>query len=172
MVALGVIVALMTAAAFWLIVFFLPIKTAAVVFSDTSTCQLPSTFSLKWRHSVEKQYWQEVYQVKFSQLILTKTYLQTFGAGTPSTGTPTPAPQGYLGEMVNMPMNELNWLVSNNMQGEILMGDALTGTHDTLPIYQLVSDHSEVIIKPMQLTLWQNWHFSSCQSLTNPTHQG
>lgn len=155
------------AAAVAIFMFFMPIKSTPVVFGDNITCKLPSTFSLKWQHSVEKQYWQEVYQLDFPKLILTKAYLQTFGAGTPSTGKPTLAPKGYLGERLDIPVETLNWLVSTNMQGEILLGDAIQSTPNVLPIHQIVSNQSTVVIKPIRLTVWQSVQIDSCQTFSH-----
>lgn len=141
---------------------FFPTKNVAILSINTANpdtaidCLLPDTFILKWRHSVEKQYWQEVYELSDDRLILTKTYTQTFGAGVPSTGEPINAPKGYIGQRINQPMPQIQWVVSTNMQGEILAGD------DVLSIYKSVPDYSEVLIVPDRLSFWQFYHLDSC----------
>ena len=55
--------AVVMVAALMAIGMILPIKPTIVIHAQPIHCQLPDTFSLKWRHSVEKQYWQEVYQL-------------------------------------------------------------------------------------------------------------
>lgn len=99
------------------------------------------SFLLKWRHSVEKQYWQEHYQKHEQKLRLTHIYVQSFGAGVPTLGEVIPAPQGYVGFKSDVLMPELNWVVSRNMQGEILT------KHSKFPINQLVDDYSTINIK-------------------------
>ncbi len=97
-------------------------------------------FTLKWRHSVEKQFWQEYYQMQDDQLHLTKTFMQTFGAGTPSTGQVIPAPEGYVGLSSNVLLPKIHWVVSSNMQGQII------GRQDIFSVYEHVPDYSEVQI--------------------------
>lgn len=157
--------AVILAVTFIIIGLMLPIKPTAVVDAPPIHCQLPNTFSLKWRHSVEKQYWQEVYQLDYPNLILTKTYLQTFGAGTPNLGKPVRAPKGYLGQIVNQHLGELNWLVSHNIQAKIAMGDTLDAHPVMMPIHQMVADHSVVNIHPMRLTAWQYIRLPTCQAV-------
>lgn len=98
-------------------------------------------FTLKWRHSVEKKVWQEVYQQQNHQIVLIKTFMQTFGAGVPSQGTTISAPDGYVGFRSNVTFSEINWVVSRNMQGEIW------GENIKLPIYQYVDDYTVVHIQ-------------------------
>lgn len=121
-----------------------------------TNCILPNHFILKWKHSVEKQYWQEVYELKDDTLLLTKTYTQTFGAGVPSMGQPTDAPIGYVGQLINQPLPRLDWVVSANMQGEILAGNQV------LSIYKTVPNHSEVQIRPIKLSFWRFYLTDVC----------
>lgn len=100
-----------------------------------------STFILKWRHSVEKQFWQEVYQQDGNQLRLTQTFMQTFGAGVPATGENIPAPKGYVGLASNVMLPKLHWVVSRNMQGQMIGKDKI------LSIYERVPDYTEIEIK-------------------------
>ncbi|WP_114800587.1 DUF1850 domain-containing protein [Moraxella canis] len=105
-------------------------------------------FTLKWRHSVEKQYWQEYYHMDGTQLRLTKTFIQTFGAGTPSVGAVIPAPEGYIGLSSDVLLLKIHWVVSRNMQGTIL------GQHGSLPIYERVADYTEIQISSEEHPKW------------------
>ncbi|MDO5652138.1 MAG: DUF1850 domain-containing protein [Moraxella sp.] len=122
-------------------------------------CLLPNEFTLKWRHSVEKQYWQEVYHLQDDMLILDKTYMQSFGAGMPVLGKTVSAPKGYVGQWVGLTMPQLNWVVSRNMQGEIITQGA------SLPISQRLADYSEVVIAPSSPSLWRYWQLPRCETL-------
>lgn len=97
-------------------------------------------FTLKWRHSVEKQYWQEYYQMRGDMLHLSKTFMQTFGAGMPSTGEVIPAPGGYVGLSSNVLLPKIHWVVSSNMQGQII------GDQGVFSVYEHVPDYSEIQI--------------------------
>lgn len=100
-------------------------------------------FQLRWMHSVEKQWWEEQYQREHDGLLLTTTYFEAFGAGTPSTEALAPIQKpGYLGYQINEKLPQLNWVVSRLTKGEIDYGN-----HRVL-IYQLVPDYSEVTIMP------------------------
>lgn len=100
-------------------------------------------FALRWRHSVEHQLWYEHYQRQGDNLHLYQTWLQTFGAGTPSQGDFLPdVPQGYVGYKQNIYLPEINWVVSHRMEGSIMIDE------QEIPIYQTVSDYSVVKIKP------------------------
>jgi hypothetical protein len=43
-----------------------------------------SDFSLKWKHSVEKEEWEEFFVLQDTGILLTDTRFKTFGAGVPS----------------------------------------------------------------------------------------
>ncbi|OOR92841.1 hypothetical protein B0181_01475 [Moraxella caviae] len=134
-------------------------RTPAVVLrtpNDEFHCRLAHDFSLKWRHSVEKQLWQENYTQQGDKLLLTSTYIQSFGAGTPSTGTPISAPQGYTGQRVDLALDVLNWVVSDNMAGEIISADGRFAIAKKLP------DYTEVQIKPATLNAWQRLWIAPC----------
>ncbi len=133
-----------------IILFIALTPTTHILIQSTQNNRKPLTcvwnedeFSLKWRHSVEKQYWQEDYQRQEQHLLLTHSYMQTFGAGTPSVGQPINAPDGYVGLASHLAFDELNWVVSSVMQGVIL------SNNHYLPIYQLVPEHTVVHISPI-----------------------
>ncbi|AWY20912.1 DUF1850 domain-containing protein [Moraxella bovis] len=140
---------------------FTPTNNAVILTADThhhtlARCRLPDGFILKWRHSVEKQYWQEVYELDKDILVLTKTYIQTFGAGVPSTGKTISAPEGYVGQLINQSTPQISWIVSTNMQGEILSDT------QTLSLYKIVPEYSQIHISPEQVNFWQFYHIPSC----------
>lgn len=121
-------------------------------------------FVLQWRHSVEKQLWQEKYEQTGDKLTLTTTYLQAFGAGTPSTGRIIDAPDGYVGLQSNLVFDELNWMVSRNMQGVIYSPNA---PDERFLIYKQVSDYTPVHIN-VQKKPWVLWFFvEKCHDDTN-----
>ncbi|KGP74180.1 DUF1850 domain-containing protein [Pontibacillus yanchengensis] len=41
-------------------------------------------FSVRWKHSVEKEEWEEMFQVKGTTIYIDSTRFKTFGAGVPS----------------------------------------------------------------------------------------
>ncbi|MGC6404834.1 DUF1850 domain-containing protein [Bisgaard Taxon 45] len=105
-------------------------------------------FSLQWRHSVEHQLWQEHYRHNGHTLLLYQTWLQTFGAGTPSQGVALAnVPSGYIGYAQHIELTELNWVVSRRMEGTI------NSANWHFPIYQTLPDYSSVNIKPTQSPL-------------------
>lgn len=119
---------------------FLPISHLAISSDGFYCVTRHNTFSLRWRHSVEKQLWYEHYHYQDQQLELIESWLQTFGAGTPSQAEGiTSAPKGYIGYKHNIKLNELNWVVSPNMQGEIYFGDHRIPIATILPAYSTVN---------------------------------
>lgn len=137
-------------AIFFLVIFGIWCKwytqTHIVITTHHQQCYLDeSSFKLKWRHSVEHQDWQEVYQQHGNDLILTQSFIQTFGAGVPTQGQIIEAPQGYIGLSSHVQFKELNWAVSRNMRGEIWLDNWV------LPIYQYVDDYSTIHIQVKSL---------------------
>ncbi|MDH3000883.1 hypothetical protein A1D23_10485 [Chelonobacter oris] len=125
-----------------------PLEVVVVWAADDKPCYLHGReFELSWRHSVEHQLWREHYRREGNGFLLEQTWLQTFGAGTPSQGEPVRAPEGYIGYRQRIRLAEINWVVSTNMQGE------LTAQQQSIPIYRLVSDYSEVRITASRTAL-------------------
>lgn len=111
--------------------------------SDKVCYFVEPNFQLRWMHSVEKQWWEEQYQRQNDGLLLTTTYFEAFGAGTPSTETLAPIQKpGYLGYQINEKLPSLNWVVSRLTKGEIDYDN-----HRIL-IHRWVPDYSEVTIMP------------------------
>lgn len=105
-------------------------------------------FSLRWRHSVEKQLWFEHYRTIQGRLELYESWLETFGAGTPSQAEfADNVPQGYVGYKHQVWLDELNWTVSPKMEGSIRFGKKW------LEIYRLLPEYSSVNIKPARSPL-------------------
>ena len=113
-----------------------------------SVCRLPSKeFTLQWRHSVEKQLWQEHYIQQGNSLILDKIFQQTFGAGSPASGEYIPAPKGFVGYRAHIVMPQLHWVVSSNMQGVLFTDNSI------IPVFKLVPDYTEIKIIPTKQNL-------------------
>lgn len=124
-----------------------PLKLFVIQFNDHSCYLYSPEFELSWRHSVERQRWREHYRHDGDKILLDQTWLQTFGAGTPSQGAVIAAPSGYIGYQQQIRLAELNWVVSRNMQGE------LSTPQLRIPFYQVVPDYSAVRIKPSRTAL-------------------
>lgn len=130
--------ALSTAAAYAL----WPLPAAEVSLPDRQ-CYLPRGFSLQWRHSVERQLWREDYVSDGRVLHLTRTQMQTFGAGMPAHGVPVPADEGFVAQQGSLKLPVLNWAVSRLMQGEIRFQGRVW------PLAADVPDYSEIRIAPV-----------------------
>ncbi|UNU73808.1 DUF1850 domain-containing protein [Moraxella nasovis] len=128
-------------------------------------CQLPKKFSLKWRHSVEKQFWREFYQVQNDQLFLYLSHVQTFGAGVPNDPLVVEAPAGYIGQRIDRILPKINWVVSRNMQGVVLFDHEQTTKQ--LSIYQIVPDYSVIQIAIVNLSFWEKITVPSCVRFTD-----
>ncbi|RRN02576.1 DUF1850 domain-containing protein [Bibersteinia trehalosi] len=136
---------------------FFPVSYLSIS-SGALHCNIRSKyFSLRWRHSVEKQLWYEHYRHQANQFELFESWLQTFGAGTPSYTTAiTNAPQGYIGYKHQIRVNELNWVVSPSMEGTFLV------EHKEIPLYQYLPEYSVVHIQSKRAPFWFYLLRSSC----------
>ncbi len=101
-------------------------------------CYLPPELTLQWRHSVEHQLWRESYRSDGKKLHLTRTQMQTFGAGMPSDGLTVAADKGFVAQQGRLKLPELNWTVSRNMQGEIHVDGQIWPLAASLPDYTAV----------------------------------
>lgn len=129
------------------VIFTVQFDTIYLQFAEKS-CRLPTNqFTLQWKHSVEKQLWQEHYSQQGNVLVLDKVFQQTFGAGSPADGEKIPAPDGFVGFKKQILLPKIDWLVSSNMQGVLFSDDFI------LPVYQLVPDYSEIKIIPIKQNL-------------------
>lgn len=121
-----------------------PQERLKISFQNHSCYLNESQFILQWRHSVELQDWQEHYHLSSSQLFLDASYMQTFGAGTPSSGESIEAPEGFVGLRSDVVLPSLHWMVSRNMRGLLITQKG------TWEIYRLVPDYTEIKIEPSQ----------------------
>lgn len=123
-------------------------------------------FQLRWIHSVEKQWWEEQYLRESDGLLLTTTYFQAFGAGTPSTESLAPIQKpGYVGYLINERLPHLNWVVSRLTKGEIDYAD------NRILIHQWVPDYSEVTITPKAYDLMDRFKKDLCHELSSDGSQ-
>ncbi|WP_367107159.1 DUF1850 domain-containing protein [uncultured Psychrobacter sp.] len=121
-----------------------------------------ANFQLRWMHSVEKQWWEEQYQRAGDELLLTTTYFEAFGAGTPSTEVLAPVQKpGYVGYQINEKLPQLNWVVSRLTKGEIDYGDY------RILIHRWVPDYSEVVIVPKAYSLLDRFNKDFCHELAS-----
>ena len=135
--------------------------------SNDLTCYfVEPNFQLRWIHSVEKQWWEEQYLREKDGLLLTTTYLQAFGAGTPSTESVAPIKKpGYVGYQINQRLPSLNWVVSRLTQGEIDYAGY------RILIHQWVPDYSEVTIMPKAYSLIDRFNKDFCHELPSDGSQ-
>lgn len=126
---------------------FFPVSFLSISSNEFHCVTRSETFSLRWRHSVEKQLWYEHYRIDGQQFVLFESWLQTFGAGTPSAAKATSAPAGFVGYKHDVRLDELNWTVSPRMEGSIRFGKKW------LEIYRLLPEYSSVNIKPARSPL-------------------
>ncbi|HZJ98314.1 MAG: DUF1850 domain-containing protein [Alcaligenaceae bacterium] len=136
--------------------FFWPLERLKVSFQDHFCYLEDSTFILQWRHSVELQNWQEHYHLSSGRLFLNASYMQTFGAGTPSSGEAIQAPEGYIGLRSDVVLPSLHWIVSRNMQGKLITKNGIW------KIYQIVPNYTEIEIKPSQAARIFFWLGNNC----------
>ena len=137
------------------------VRVAGVDGKNDQVCYFSQpNFQLRWMHSVEKQWWEEQYQRQRDGLLLTTTYFEAFGAGTPSTETLAPIQKpGYLGYQINEKLPSLNWVVSRLTKGEI--------DYDNyrILIHRWVPDYSEVTIIPKAYGFIDRFQKDLCHEL-------
>jgi hypothetical protein len=135
--------------------------------SDKVVCYfIEPNFQLRWIHSVEKQWWEEQYLRESDGLLLTTTYFQAFGAGTPSTEALASVQKpGYVGYQINERLPHLNWVVSRLTKGEIDYADY------RILIHQWVPDYSEVTITPKAYNLMDRFNKDLCHELSSDGSQ-
>lgn len=143
------------------------VRVAGLEGDDDKVCYFTDPdFELRWIHSVEKQWWEEQYQRMDDELLLTTTYFEAFGAGTPSTEKLAPVQKpGYLGYQIDEKLPNLNWVVSRLTKGKINYGG-----HRFL-IHQWVPDYSEVVIMPKTYGLIDRFEKDLCHELPSDGSQ-
>ncbi|MDO5667763.1 MAG: DUF1850 domain-containing protein [Alcaligenaceae bacterium] len=133
-----------------------PQQRLKISFQNHSCYLDDSQFILQWRHSVELQDWQEHYHLSSGQLFLDASYMQTFGAGTPSSGKSIEAPEGFIGLSSDVVLPSLHWVVSRNMQGRLISKQGVW------EIYRLVPNYTEIKIEPSQAVRSFFWLGNNC----------
>jgi len=165
--AVIVALAVLTLWAIFIRQFVIEVRVYDVAESYKKVCYfVEPNFQLRWIHSVEKQWWEEQYVREKQGLLLTNTYLQAFGAGTPSTENVAPVKKpGYVGYQINERLPRLNWVVSRRTKGEIDYAG-----HRIL-IHQWVPDYSEVTITPKSYSLIDRFNKDFCHELSSDGSQ-
>ena len=149
------------------------VRVAGVDGANDKVCYfVEPNFQLRWIHSVEKQWWEEQYQridgssTEDAELLLTTTYFEAFGAGTPSTeALATIQKPGYLGYQINKKLPKLNWVVSRLTKGEIDYGNY------QMLIHRWVPDYSEVTIMPTTYGFIDRFNKDLCHELPSDGSQ-
>lgn len=132
-----------------LIILFIKIPVIEVSYNDSRFFLKDDQFEIGWIHSVEKEPWFETYTLKDHSLYLIETRFKTFGAGTPSTGKVLPSSDGFVHMELNNKMDEINLIVSKNVQTTLYMKNR------SIPLYKIAPDHGTVVIKNKELPVWQ-----------------
>lgn len=127
-----------------LLLFFLWPKSALLIEAEgyAPVCLKAETFELHWIHSVEHEEWYEIYEVHEGDLLLTKTYFKTFGAGVPTDSEEPPkiTDDGFVEFTVNDTYSELYMNVSENVKTKIVQND-----HEHL-LYEIFDTNTSVEI--------------------------
>lgn len=132
-----------------LLILFIKIPVIEVSYNDSRFFLKDDQFEIGWIHSVEKEPWFEKYALKNDSLYLIETRFKTFGAGTPSTGKVLPSSDGYVHIEIDYQMDEINLVVSENVQ------TTLYTKSNSIPLYRIAPDHETILIKNKELPIWQ-----------------
>lgn len=124
---------------------------------ETDICKISTDqFDLQWKHSVEKTAWSEQYQRQKNKFLLRHTDLISFGAGTPSNYPIEFQKNGVIRMRVNQNIDEINWVISRNMQGTILADQKIWSIFQSYPDYSLVN------ISVQYQPKWKSWWIGEC----------
>ena len=139
-------------------VFIMNSTTPVLQVSNTDfKCNLATpSLSLRWLHSVEKEHWQENYQMAGEQLLLSTTQFKTFGAGTPSTEGAITSKDGWLHYKAERLLPHIHWIVSRNVESTVLTELGIW------PLYDHFDDYAEIKIQVMQVPRWHYFTQESC----------
>ncbi|RSD27189.1 DUF1850 domain-containing protein [Mesobacillus subterraneus] len=132
-----------------LIALLIKIPVIEVSYNDSRFFLKGDQFEIGWIHSVEKEPWYETYALKNDQLYLVETRFKTFGAGTPSSGKVLPSTDGFVHMELDQRMDEINFIVSKNVQTTLYTGNNI------IPLYEIAPDHAAFVIKNKEIPLWQ-----------------
>lgn len=141
-----------------------------LVHSPAGECLLSDRFALRWKHSVEQSLWREDYRRAGRNLLLWRTDLASFGAGTPHD---LPLAQQQPTARVRMQTQRflpvIYWMVSPRSQGcliENIDADDTSGTSEherVLPVYAYLPPYSEVVIRVQRQARWRGYRLPQCR---------
>ena len=131
-----------------LFLFIIRFPVIQVDIGDETYFLKENSFTLHWIHSVEKEPWFEVYERQGDQVLLTETYFKTFGAGVPSDGEIIESDDGYVHMKINRSMDEVNIVVSDNVETTLSTEDK------DIKLYEMIDSYEEVHIQSAKLYLW------------------
>src|SRR5690625_333771 len=106
------------------------------------------SITLSWIHSVEKEPWFEIYERVDDELVLTETYVKAFGAGVPSDLEVIDKKNGFVHMKVERKMDEVNVVVSENVQTTMII------ENEKLELYKMLDSYSEVTFMVKDLYFW------------------
>lgn len=108
------------------------------------------SFELHWNHSIEKEEWYEIYEIDGRNLILTKTYFKTFGAGVPHLSEEKPefTEDGFVGFTINDEYPEIYMNVSENVKTRVVQNDEIHR------LYEIFDTNTSVEIKVVNRPLY------------------
>ncbi|MFS0750855.1 DUF1850 domain-containing protein [Oceanobacillus sp. 1P07AA] len=108
-------------------------------------------FELQWIHSVEKEEWVEVYEIKQNKLTLVETYFKTFGAGVPAQGEVIPSSDGYIHMKMDVSYKELNVAVSENVK------TTLSTDKKEVRLYEKTENYNNITLAVKDVFRWEFW---------------
>lgn len=133
-----------------LFIFLLPQKKILIDAEEEKDLYLPDErFEIHWIHSIEKEEWFEVYEIKDETLVLTESHFKTFGAGVPSDSD-EPAEMtadGFVKYTINDEYQDIYLNVSDNVKTKIVQQDK------EVLLYELYEPYTAVEIKVEYISL-------------------
>lgn len=117
------------------------------------------SFTLRWRHSVELQPWEEKFQANINTMIFTliETRFRSYGAGVPANTSGNCALiDGYIVyQNLSSPYTELPFINSHYAKY------CLYNKDKEYRLFELIPDNSKVILSLMKLSRLKYWQLKS-----------
>lgn len=135
-----------------LFIFFFRVETLVIESGIEDDIYLPTkTFELHWTHSIEKEEWYEIYEIKEKDLLLTETYFKTFGAGVPNESDTKAevTEESFVKYTVNDRYPELYLNVSDNVKTTIIQGEK------EILLYEIYEPYTAVEISVKYIPLFK-----------------
>lgn len=123
-----------------LLISFIKVTVIVGIVNDKSYIVSKNSFQIQWIHSVERERWDEFYNRRGNKLVLTKTILNTFGAGTPSEGKIIESDDHRVHMEVDRTMENIHLIISENVETTIVIDDKV------IPLYEHFDHFSEMKI--------------------------